>query len=75
MPLIALRRKREGRLFQYVVVDFVFKSFCLFHGGRRGESIVKREIRTSGVLEPLKFSFVSLVRLAFVLDVILVLHN
>lgn len=42
LPLIALRRRREGRWLQYVVVGFVLKNVSFFHGGRRGESIVKQ---------------------------------
>lgn len=42
MPLIAPRRKREGRWLQYVVVDFVLKSISFFRGGRSGDSIVEQ---------------------------------
>lgn len=41
VPLIALRRKKEGRQLQYVVVDFVLKSISFFHGGRRREEYCK----------------------------------
>lgn len=75
VPLIALRRKREGRWLQYVVVDFVLKSVAFFHGG--GGSIVKQGnegFRCFGTLEIL-FCAISLVQLVFVLGVILMLHN
>lgn len=42
MPLITLRRKREGRWLPYVVVDFVLKSISFFHGGRSSKSIAKQ---------------------------------
>lgn len=42
VPLIAPKRKREGRWLQHVVVYFVLKSISFFCGGRNRDSIVEQ---------------------------------
>lgn len=69
--------KEGGQMTSIHSCWFCFKELLLFHGGRRGESILRQgnwDFMCFAALEIL-FCIISLVQLVFVLGIILMLHN